>query len=301
MNLRQLEAFRAAYLAGSVSRAAEILHVSQPSVSRLIGDLEASTRLKLFVRTARGLEPTSEARLLYRVVERSFTGISEIRSVAEAIRTAQVGSISLGVIPAFAYTVMPDAVARMHAKSREVRFNVSIRTGRAIADEVATGRLDLGLISPIGDHPNVKTLFRITTNNVCLFPESHPLAKSKNPVDILALQEEEFISFDESFLPFIGADPEVLDLIRRRSRVSSHSAPALAALAQATGVITIVDPFTASFIQTLGRVVARPIKQDLRYMVALIGRSERALSLVEQMLVQIIEETVKSLSTPVKS
>lgn len=292
MNLRQLEAFRAAYLAGSVSRAAEILHVSQPSVSRLIGDLEAATRLKLFVRTARGMEPTSEARLLFRVVERSFTGVAEIRAVADVIRTAKVGSISLGVIPAFAYSVMPDAVSRMYVKSAEVRFNVSIRTGRAIADEIATGRLDLGLISPIGDYPNVNTLFRTTTKNVCLVPKSHPLARAKEPIDILKLQEEEFISFDESFLPYIGADPEVLDLIRRRSRVSSHSAPALAALAQATGAITIVDPFTASFIQKLGRVVARPIKQDLRYVVALIGRSERALSLVEKMLVQIIEEEI---------
>ena len=42
MNLRQLEAFRATYLMGSVSRAAETIHVSQPSVNRLISDLEAS-------------------------------------------------------------------------------------------------------------------------------------------------------------------------------------------------------------------------------------------------------------------
>lgn len=42
MNLRQLEAFRATNVMGSVSRAAETIHVSQPSVNRLISDLEAS-------------------------------------------------------------------------------------------------------------------------------------------------------------------------------------------------------------------------------------------------------------------
>src|SRR5688572_27085102 len=124
MNIRELEAFRTAYLTGSVSRAAEILHVSQPSVSRLISDLEASIKFKLFSRTPRGLEATHEARRLFSAVERSFVGLADIRAAAEAIRTLKSGEVSLGIIPAFAYSVMPEAVALMHKNSAEIRFSI---------------------------------------------------------------------------------------------------------------------------------------------------------------------------------
>ena len=51
MNLRQLEAFRATIRAGSITGAANMMHISQPSVSRLIADLEHSVGFALFVVT----------------------------------------------------------------------------------------------------------------------------------------------------------------------------------------------------------------------------------------------------------
>ena len=62
MNLRQLEAFRATIESGSITGAAELLHISQPSVSRLISDLERSVGFPLFLRVGRGLKATEEAR-----------------------------------------------------------------------------------------------------------------------------------------------------------------------------------------------------------------------------------------------
>lgn len=75
MNLRQLEAFRATNVMGSVSRAAETIHVSQPSVSRLISDLEAPVGFLLLGRTPCGLKPTPEAKRLFEAVEQSYIGI----------------------------------------------------------------------------------------------------------------------------------------------------------------------------------------------------------------------------------
>ena len=62
MNLRQLEAFRATMRSGSITAAAKLMHISQPSVSRLISDLERSVGFALFVRAGRGLVTTVEAR-----------------------------------------------------------------------------------------------------------------------------------------------------------------------------------------------------------------------------------------------
>jgi DNA-binding transcriptional LysR family regulator len=297
MNLRRLEAFRAAYLTGSVSRAAEMLHVSQPSVSRLISDLEVSVRFKLFVRTPRGLEATPEAHRLFRAVERSYVGLEEIRAVAESIRTLTSGEISLGVIPALAYSVMPEAIALMHEQSSEIRLSVSVRTTHAILDEVETVRLDLGLISPVRENSNIKTLFSCSTRYGCILPATHRLAQAEEPIDLLALTEDEFVTYDRSYLEFISADRQLLEFMQQRSRLSSHYGPVVAALAQATNAIAIIDPFTAAFIHKLGGVVCKPIKQEMRYVVALVTRSEDALSLAARKFAATLEDVVKKRST----
>ncbi|MBT7588454.1 MAG: LysR family transcriptional regulator, partial [Gemmatimonadetes bacterium] len=62
MNLKQLEAFRATLRTGSVTGAAKALAVSQPSVTRLVKELERSIGFVLFVRSGRGLASTVEGR-----------------------------------------------------------------------------------------------------------------------------------------------------------------------------------------------------------------------------------------------
>lgn len=292
MNLRQLEAFRAVYLTGSVSRAAEALHVSQPSVSRLLADLQATIGLRLFIRAGRGLEPTPEAQHLFKVVDRAFVGVSEIADAAAAIRTLKSGTLSLGAVPAFAFSIVPEAIAVQQARSSDTRFHVSVATTRSVIESVEAGKLDLGLISPISDERNTYTLYRKVTRYVCAIPAEHPLARRRTPVDLLELRDESFVTFDRTYLDFLRADPRLLDFIQSRSRLSSHSAPVIAALARATKAIAIVDPFTARFFEAMGDVVCRPMKQPLRYEVALIARSEGSVSLLGREFATVIEELI---------
>ena len=78
MNLRQLEAFRATIRAGSVTEAANMMHISQPSVSRLIAELERATGFALFARVGRGLTPTVEGQQFYKGVEGMFVGVARL-------------------------------------------------------------------------------------------------------------------------------------------------------------------------------------------------------------------------------
>jgi DNA-binding transcriptional LysR family regulator len=288
MNIRQIEAFRATYLMGSVSRAAEMLHISQPSVSRLVSDLERSVGFKLFDRTARGLVATEEGRRLYSV-ERSFIGLGEIRNAAAAIRTLSSGEISLGVIPALAYSAFPLAVARMHKDSPDLRLNVSVRTTQQVIEEIETHRLDLGLVSPIHEPTNVSTYYRTSTQYVCLLPIQHPMAAAEAPINLLTLRDDEFVAFDSLYLSLIS-DPEVFQFIQSRSRLLSHSSPVVAAMAEATGAVAIVDPFTASFVAHSGKVAIKPLLQDIRFQIAVVGRP--TLSLVSRRLVSILSSEI---------
>src|SRR6195952_1288590 len=78
MNQRQIEAFRLVMLRGSMTAAAEELGTSQPSISRLISELEASTGLALLPRNGGRIRATDAGSAFYREVDRSFVGIEKL-------------------------------------------------------------------------------------------------------------------------------------------------------------------------------------------------------------------------------
>jgi DNA-binding transcriptional LysR family regulator len=99
MNFRQLKAFNVVMRHGTITAAARELRVSQPSVTRLIHELESALGFSLFVRQGRGVLATMEARRFHQAVESAFINIERLDELATAIRQDTIGKISLGVIP----------------------------------------------------------------------------------------------------------------------------------------------------------------------------------------------------------
>src|SRR3546814_2005723 len=83
MNFRQIEAFRTVIACGTTTRAAEILRISQPAISRLLADLERTTKLKLFDRGKGRIRPTAEGLAFYDEVQRAFIGLERLSFAAE--------------------------------------------------------------------------------------------------------------------------------------------------------------------------------------------------------------------------
>src|ERR1700720_690729 len=99
INLRQVEAFKAVIENGTISRAAEILHVSQPAMSKLIAHFEFDTGLKIFDRHKGRLAPTENGMRLYNEIDRIFAGIRQVENAVDVIRREEQGRISIGVLP----------------------------------------------------------------------------------------------------------------------------------------------------------------------------------------------------------
>src|SRR5438045_3953839 len=114
LSLRQIEAFRAVVIHGSVSKAAERLYVSQPAVSRLIADLEQSIGFQLFNR-GKGFQVSEEARLLFQEVEKSFVGLDKIAQRAEDIRTFRTGHLRMAASPALGLGLVPGVTRAFRA------------------------------------------------------------------------------------------------------------------------------------------------------------------------------------------
>ena len=98
MFVRQLEAFRATMMAGTVSGAATLLGVSQPAVSRLLARLEKEIKITLFDRSTGRLAPTREAQILYDQVERTFVSVDKIREIAADIGAARAGHLHIAAM-----------------------------------------------------------------------------------------------------------------------------------------------------------------------------------------------------------
>ena len=280
MNLRQLEAFRATIESGSITGAAEILHVSQPSVSRLVSDLERSVGFPLFMRVGRGLTATVEARRFYQAVDSMFIGIDRLKELADVIRTTASGVISVGVIPAFSQSILPEAVSDLYRERPDVRITLSTRNTPAIVDAVRMQQFDLGIVGRAPPYDGVEVLYQISVPYVCLLPLEHPALKSRKPLDLAKLAKSEaFITFGGAFPDdMLGMARELSQALEATSRLSATNMPMAASLVRTTGALAIVDPFSAGLAEQQGGVASRPVKQTLKYNIGLITRGQDTLS-----------------------
>ena len=280
LNLRQLEALRATIRAGSITGAAKMMHISQPSVSRLVADLEYAVGFPLFVRVGRGLTPTVEGRHFYEGVEGMFIGIDRLDELAKSIRTSQGGVISIGAIQSISTIELPKAIGRLYNVNPEIRFEVQSRNTPAILDAVQTRQIDLGIVGREPDHQGVEILYQTSVPYVCLIPEDHWLAGEYGSVDLNQLADTEtFVTFGDTYPDaMMSIEPGLSDKLRARSRLTVANMPLAGALVREASVLAISDPFSAEQAVQMGGVVFRPIEQNLTYFVTIVTAQRESLS-----------------------
>src|SRR3546814_15954661 len=86
LNFRQIEAFRAVMLTGTTTSAARMLHTTQPSISRLIGQIQSASGITLFDMLHGRLRPTAEGHELFDTIQRHSLGLESIEIGREPCR-----------------------------------------------------------------------------------------------------------------------------------------------------------------------------------------------------------------------
>jgi len=296
MNMRQLEAFRATMRSGSITEAAAMMHISQPSVSRLIADLEQAIGFPLFLRSGRGLAPTVEAKTFYQGVEGMFVGIDRLQELADAIRTTNADQINVGTIQSIAAIELPKAVGVLRRHLPDIRLMIQCRNTPAILEAVQMHQIELGIVGREPPYDGVEVLYQTAVPYVCLIPEDHELADENGPVDLEQLAyTEEFVTFGGAFPDSMMAmDRELAERLQRRSRLSATNMPVTGALVRETGVLAICDPFTAEQTVRTGGVVFRSVQQELTYHVSLIAPGRDRLSRAALALVDVLSGQLDS-------
>ncbi len=229
MNLRHIEAFKAVMENGTVNRAAEAMHISQPAVSKLLQAFERAAGFKVFDRTQGRLAPTAEGLTLYRDVERVFAGADEIRRAAEEIRTLRRGTLSVGAMPALSAGFVQRVAAVFLQERPEVNLEIRSAQRVKLMDSLASGKLDIALCNSVHEHPEIETQLLSRQAAVCLLPPTHPLT-ARSEIAARDLKNEKFISWSEGTVTRVRVDALFDKLgIERRADFSASTAPAICA------------------------------------------------------------------------
>ena len=167
---KQLEIFRAVMQTGSVSAAGRRMNLSQPSVSRILGDLERQFGVPLFQRQSKGVRPTPEAEAFLEEVERNYLVLTNLEEAAAQIARKERGTLSIATITAASLEIVPRALERMQVQEKQIKVSWQVKSSKWVLDLPAPARS--GLDSPMSCtcHPGcrfcTKTPFRICA----LFP-----------------------------------------------------------------------------------------------------------------------------------
>ncbi|WOC16382.1 LysR substrate-binding domain-containing protein [Pseudochrobactrum sp. MP213Fo] len=269
MYIRQLEAFKAVMSTGSVSRAAELLCISQPAVSQLINQLELYCGFMLFERKGRRLHHTREAEALLVEVELMFAGINRVARVAAALRDKKWGALTIGAFPAIARQMLPEIVSHYANEHPNVMFHIQSMRSRSLIDAVASHQLDFGISFIAGDRDEIESIPLQTLKAVCILPVGHHLTENAI-IKAQDLAGEPFISLgpqDRSRM-FIDKIFDDLQIMRKMRIETGQSETACSFVALGAG-ISVVDPISAGGCLE-GKLIVRPFEPDITFTIWLI-------------------------------
>ena len=147
MNLEQLAGFVEVARLGNFTKAAEQLHLAQPSLSRQIATLETDLGAELFHRSRGGSRLTAAGESLLPLARRMLADAdSARREVAELVGLGR-GKVRLGATPTLCISLVAEVLSVFHAAYPNIELHLSEQGSRQLLDELDAGELDIALIT----------------------------------------------------------------------------------------------------------------------------------------------------------
>jgi DNA-binding transcriptional LysR family regulator len=152
VTIQQLQYFLAAARVGTISGAAQSLHLAQPSLSEQIRRLEAELGVDLFVRTRRGLVLTAAGEAFRPEAERVMGGLERAREAVASVRELRGGTVSFGTFGSARWYGLVEVVETLRREHPDVRVRATGQNSSEVADLVRDGELEAALVVlPIDD------------------------------------------------------------------------------------------------------------------------------------------------------
>lgn len=127
----------------SILRAAEAANMTQPAASKLLAELEDTLGVALFVRHARGVEPTWYGDVLVRHARNALMELRQAQEEIADLKAGVTGHASIGTVVTSATSLVPMAVAELKAKSPRILVNIAMDFSEVLVRQLLAGKLDI--------------------------------------------------------------------------------------------------------------------------------------------------------------
>ena len=198
MEIRVLRYFIEIAREGSMTAAAEVLHVSQSALSKQMKDLEDELSKRLFIRKSRSVALTEEGMLLRRRAEDILEMVDKTTEEFKSIDDLQGGDVYLGCAESHLIAYLAQKIKNFKKRYPLFRYHVISGDRTVVIDRLDRGLLDFGVVVELPDFDRYQyiELPGVNTWGV-LMPSNHPLAK-KEKICVEDLYDEELICSEQS-------------------------------------------------------------------------------------------------------
>ncbi|MBT8154820.1 LysR family transcriptional regulator [Epibacterium ulvae] len=296
---RQLQAFHAIMDSGTVTGAAEKLGISQPGISNLLSQLEASSAIKLFERLHGRLIPTPEADILFEEVDTLVRGLERTSQTLNDLQSNRLGQLQVASQHSISFGFMPRLIAEFAAERPDVTISFQSQYSGKVQEWVAAGLFEIGICEAPLFHENLDAVL-LQFETYIAVPNGHPLAQHEVLTPRL-LRDTPFVvmgpqhptqrrlrqAFDDAGIPL-------------RARVHSHLFKNLLSFVKQGMGVALVDQFASEDDQELGVTMCRFAPQIPMEMAVVTSKS-RQMSRVGQDFHDLLIKTLRARATAAPS
>lgn len=198
MTITELRYFEAVCIYKSISRAAEFLHISQPSLSAAIKGLEDEFRVTLFQRRHRGVVPTAEGEALYKSCRELLSSFDDACSMMRELGGGRQ-TIRIGVPPMIGSLILPRLCGELIAERPDLTLSVTEGGSRELERRLAEGQLDMVFLTHTEELPEWTDSISVADMEVVLCVAEGDALSELGAVSPLDLAESALVLFSSAF------------------------------------------------------------------------------------------------------
>ncbi|RKP53802.1 LysR family transcriptional regulator [Pararobbsia silviterrae] len=262
LRLRHLQLMVALSESLSLRKAAEELAMTQPAATKALQELEDTVGVALFIRHARGMEPTVYGEAMIRYARVVFENLGELREELAAIAAGDVGKVRIGAVMAPAPDLLTQVIVSLKAQHPRLHMTVQIDTSDVLVPALQQDELDIvvGRI-PYGFADSDLTFEALSEEDLSIVSRpDHPMTTSASRPRLAELTRFAWI-----VQPHPSPMRQIIDQTFRESRVSpppstveTSSILTTLSLLRESDMLAVLPSSVARYYSDLGTIAALP-------------------------------------------
>jgi DNA-binding transcriptional LysR family regulator len=257
MDLQLLRSLLAVADSGSITEAADRIGVTQPALSRRLQQLEDFLGAELLNRGRKGAELTEIGRLVEGEARILVNRFDHLREQVRAHQGLEGGTVRIGGGATAVSFVLPSAIARFQQDHPGVRFQLKEAGSIEVAEDVISGRLELGLVTLPVQTRELHSWPLLSDRIVLVAPRGHPLAR-QGEIDARALDGLTFVGFEADTAVRLIIDAALREAgVEMNVVMELRSIPAILRMVATTGNLAFVSRLSVDTLEDVVEIRVR--------------------------------------------